>query len=686
MTPLVFKSEEKTNYGPTIENGFVRRTSVSALTSFDPTQYAGCPRRWWWKYVANKKEPETGAQKLGKEVHKQIEEYLKTGVDTLGPVARAGKHLLPKPGSDLIIEAQFGDFEKAIKLRDLMKNINPRDEEQLLDEMHEAAGLVAGHIPLDGYIDLRYARGEWIDNDGNIHREDSKLGKVVCVSDHKTTSSIENYAKSPGELVETVQMPGYAQYVVNVVPDVDHVRVEHNNFQTRYSKMAKKATAILSRRVIEDKWRRINQLAIYMEEVARCARPEDVESQPKSCNSYREGCPHRGYCPEKPTFKITHTKQNTNGGEKMSLFASTKPSTNGTTNGTTSSPPVSGSLFGAAKPASPPADRSAIDAAKQRLAEEDGIATKPTPAPNLGFCSGCGTKMTLENTSKSARTGEYRHVQCPAQTTVNPESIIPPDAARPTATNSAVPLPATAREEVTDAEIIARDNALREAKAQEEAAKKNMTTSPASPAATKVSGGGRCSSGGQNYILNQKEIATRKTKCPGCTKDIAIKDDYFTSDFTAITIPNHNQPKVETPPATRAPETQQNQPVATQNTSAAAQGQESTKITNAISSQPATGLQILVDAVKVNGPRAVPIEEYWSPMVAELEKQGGGGDLRCAPKDSPMAYGAWKGFLTSWVKEKPPAPGIYFARGSNEFDMVVVDALGKSADVTRGVR
>ena len=101
---------------------------------------------------------------------------------------------------------------------------------------------------------------------------------------------------------------------------------------------------------------------------------------------------------------------------------------------------------------------------------------------------------------------------------------------------------------------------------------------------------------------------------------------------------------------------------------------------------PQNGIFILVDALKERGPRPTPLEDYWRPMVTELEKQAGGCDLRCAAKDTPVAYGAWKGFLSTWVKESPPAPGVYFARGGNDFDMVVVDALGALADITCGVR
>ena len=72
----------------------LERVSVSQIASFDPTQPAGCPRRWWFRYVAGKPEPETASKSKGKDFHTSIEHYLKTGEDVLSPEVRAGKHLI----------------------------------------------------------------------------------------------------------------------------------------------------------------------------------------------------------------------------------------------------------------------------------------------------------------------------------------------------------------------------------------------------------------------------------------------------------------------------------------------------------------------------------------------------------------------------------------------------------------
>jgi len=686
-------SREGQDFGPTVVDGFVRRTSVSALTSFDPESYAGCPLRWWQQRVGGKPEPETKSQGQGKAIHSEVEEYLKTGNEgVLGPIAREGLRFLPRPGDDLVIEGDFGDLGEALAQREAFHR-SGGVEAGLLTKMERAAGLIAGMVPLQGYIDLRHGRGEFVDATGILLKEKPEHGKVVEVVDHKSTSDIDAYAKSPSEMAETIQMLGYANFVLNVVPDADHVRVSHIYYQTRGSKRAKKITALLSANVAREKWRRVDKLAVYMEEVARQTRPEDVEGNKKSCTAYR-GCPHISYCPG------AHRSFSKQGDQRMSLFGNT---TTPTTNGTPAAAP-SGSLFGSVQKIATPApvspapvqDRAAIDAAKQKFAAEDAGA-----AVNLGFCAQCGTKLLPTNSSRLPN-GTSTHIGCGvAQNTVAPNQIVPNDAARPTLVQSANPVPAAELAKVTDPEIQARAAAVQAAHDAKKAA-----DAAAEQATSAKKTGGRCPSGGMEHMLSPKEIASRKTKCPGCGVDIKIKDEHFNQAFTGMTIQKHNMPKVE-PVAVPAPvPVPVPAPVPVSAPLQAAPDPTPTPVqptqtvlvrepfsTNIVEktipvAQTASqnGIFILVDALKERGPRPTPLEDYWRPMVTELEKQAGGCDLRCAAKDTPVAYGAWKGFLTTWVKESPPAPGVYFARGGNDFDMVVVDALGVLADITRGVR
>jgi hypothetical protein len=70
-----------------------------------------------------------------------------------------------------------------------------------------------------------------------------------------------------------------------------------------------------------------------------------------------------------------------------------------------------------------------------------------------------------------------------------------------------------------------------------------------------------------------------------------------------------------------------------------------------------------------------------------LAEQYKAADVRCAPKDSPLAFAGWKGALAALAKAEPPAPGAYAVSSSSEIGMVAFEALvGTAARVVRGVR
>lgn len=149
--------------GPVVLHGVLRYLSVSQLDKFDERVDGGCERRWWFRYVARKPEPERAPAKLGTQIHAQIEHYLKTGQDTLGPLARAGSRFIPRPGSDLLVEYPFGRLWE-----------------------HAPAGyhgpvvslLSAGGVPFVGKVDLLHTRGFWLDDEG-VERLEPGVPEIV---------------------------------------------------------------------------------------------------------------------------------------------------------------------------------------------------------------------------------------------------------------------------------------------------------------------------------------------------------------------------------------------------------------------------------------------------------------------------------------------------------------------------
>ena len=257
------------DFGKAVVDGELRYLSVSQVQTFDVEQDGGCPRKWHFDKVQGVKAPSTKAQDVGTEVHAQIEHYLKTGEDVLGPVARSGRHFIPASGSDLLVEAKFG----------------PRTTLSL-----EAAG-----VPFVGFVDLLQARGEYIDELGETRAEGHN---VVEALDWKTSSNVERYAKAPSALMRTVQMPGYGELVRQNVEGVERVRLSHVTFQTKGARLAKKSTVLVPVDAIAARWRKVEETVREMIHVARETDVGKVPANAESCKSFG-GCPYRApnLCP-----------------------------------------------------------------------------------------------------------------------------------------------------------------------------------------------------------------------------------------------------------------------------------------------------------------------------------------------------------------------------------------------------
>ncbi|WP_367303549.1 RecB family exonuclease, partial [Corallococcus exiguus] len=190
-----------------IEGGVLRHLSVSQLRKF-----ALCERAWFFAKVLRLPERPLKARELGTAVHAQLEHFLRTGQDVLGPFAAAGRHLLPTPGPDLLVEEHFG----------------------------QPSPLFADGIPLTGYIDLVNAR---------------RLAEgVLRVTDHKTTKSIASYAATPQQLASAahdagIQMVGYGFWAVLAAerfPGLKRLELEHLYFQAHGAKRACSVVATVS--------------------------------------------------------------------------------------------------------------------------------------------------------------------------------------------------------------------------------------------------------------------------------------------------------------------------------------------------------------------------------------------------------------------------------------------------------
>lgn len=97
-------------------------------------------------------------------------------------------------------------------------------------------------------------------------------------------------------------------------------------------------------------------------------------------------------------------------------------------------------------------------------------------------------------------------------------------------------------------------------------------------------------------------------------------------------------------------------------------------------------LEVYVDCVTTFP--TTPLHPYLAKICRELCDEHGALDVRCAPSDSHLAFGRWKGYVAERIRQQPPANDSYSldTRGS-EIAEVAADVLREIAPVfVRGIR
>lgn len=92
---------------------------------------------------------------------------------------------------------------------------------------------------------------------------------------------------------------------------------------------------------------------------------------------------------------------------------------------------------------------------------------------------------------------------------------------------------------------------------------------------------------------------------------------------------------------------------------------------------------IYVNAIPRGG--STDLMFYVAALMKTVATTFGVEDPRFAPKDSPLAYGQWKGALAALARETPPSPQVYHLVTTDEPATVVADALFEFV-AARGVR
>ncbi len=274
-TESIDGTRKKWKHGATITpDGTLRFTSVSALELA-----VLCLRRWTYAYKWKLKDPQTEAQLRGESMHAEVARYERTGQKPTSSqvLVGLGARMIPAPGPDLLVE-----YDMVPDLADGSSGL-------------AYAILRAGDLPVTGAIDLIHARPE---NPGvqDIHDVRDPAGTLKII-DWKFTGKLD-HAKAGHELVDTLQMAGYAKFGFELAPylglNIDRVRISHGYMPAKGT--PRMPTALVTREQVEKTWKRADRIAVSMRDAAKENDPDRIDADVRACRAYNRDCPARGVC------------------------------------------------------------------------------------------------------------------------------------------------------------------------------------------------------------------------------------------------------------------------------------------------------------------------------------------------------------------------------------------------------
>ena len=269
--------------GHAVSNGRVNFWSVSSLEKGDPRS-EGCPRRWAYRFVFGRKEPQNDYAKAGEAMHDQIKRY-ETGElprERLDAEIVAALHTIPDPGPDLLTEMSIHHSHPG-----------PPGAPWIIDW----APLTAAGIPVIGFIDLVHGR---CTNKGasDILQAKDPPGTIEVIDwKRRGSKSSLQYIPEPNDLLTSIQMSGYGEFVRRAWPQTKHIRLSHVNVLAAPGTQprAKKVTLRVLPEQCAKSWEYTEAAARTLVDVAKERDINRVPANLEACGRFG-GCPHRSYC------------------------------------------------------------------------------------------------------------------------------------------------------------------------------------------------------------------------------------------------------------------------------------------------------------------------------------------------------------------------------------------------------
>jgi len=288
--------------GKAVYRGELKYSSVSQVKKFDKHTKGGCPRRWAYDkvfgYGGEEHDKSRTAKDKGLSLDAELKPYLRTGNTTLSTLALKGLSTLPPPGPDIITDLALHKVTHSLNGA-VIKTI--RHDEIAALGGHAPKGLVvqvqsiltADGVPFVGEIDFAHSRGWTVDENGERIQDPEG---TIEVGDLKFKSNTRDRHGNPTmltafELVRDIQMAGYGVGVTNANPWAKHVRLSHNNFPEKGGP-PQKVTRLHVVQDCRETWNYVEGVVRNMRQVARVDRIDDVPANTQACDAFA-GCPYR---------------------------------------------------------------------------------------------------------------------------------------------------------------------------------------------------------------------------------------------------------------------------------------------------------------------------------------------------------------------------------------------------------
>jgi hypothetical protein len=429
-------------------DGKLVQTSVSQIESADETQTGGCLRRWWFDVPQGIRPEQNKQQSDGDVLHGHLAHYLRgngppVGRVRMGKVARATilKGDLPAPGADLFVEQRFDGQPKFSdeKWPDGSPKWNP---------LVPARTIVLAGVPLDGFIDLSFRRGD-----------------VPEVWDHKTSTNAESldaYAKPAGGLILTDQMPVYVDSERGRRwPDARRWRIVHH-YVSRSGAYSFIRAAIVTVEQVAERIDHVEGVIRRMGAHAAATNQDDVPFNRRACRQWL-GCPHQSVCRAFKENLVDFTQAEQDifneidkapaapspaaddpfaGVEALAKPAAPEPApADDEEAAALKALEVARAKKAAAAKAAEEAKRAAAEAEAKAKADEEkkrklkvvdvpGPAPEPAKPADVWPACACGAQLSAENASR-LQGGAVKHVGCPKDAAPTPLPAPEPKPAKP---------------------------------------------------------------------------------------------------------------------------------------------------------------------------------------------------------------------------------------------------------------